>query len=148
MSSLEFRLKKIDETRNYLSDEIDHKDLMSEKYKKTCKYLNYVEHVFILVSAVNGCVSVSVFAPLVCVAVGITSSSVGLKICAITTGLKKYNSIIKKEKKKNDKIMLLDATEVLISKSLIDSYINHDEFVSVNNVLKEYNEMKEETKKS
>ena len=148
MSSLELRLKKIDETRNYLSDEIDHKDLMSEKYKKTCKYLNYVEHVFILVSAVNGCVSVSVFAPLVCVAVGITSSSVGLKICAITTGLKKYNSIIKKEKKKNDKIMLLDATEVLISKSLIDSYINHDEFVSVNNVLKEYNEMKEETKKS
>ena len=147
MSSLEFRLKKIDETRNYLSDEIDHKDLMSEKYKKTCKYLNYVEHVFILVSAVNGGVSVSVFASLVCVAVGITSSSVGLKICAITTGLKKYNSIIKKEKKKNDKIMLLDATEVLISKSLIDSYINHDEFVSVNNVLKEYNEMKEETKK-
>ena len=37
-------------------------------------------------------------------------------------------------------------TEVLISKALIDAYINHDKFVLVNNVLREYNEMKEEIK--
>ena len=36
--------------------------------------------------------------------------------------------------------------EVQISKTLIDSYISHGEFVSVNNVLREYNEMKEEKK--
>ena len=35
-----FRLRKIDETKNYLLDEIKHDDLMSEKYKETCKYLN------------------------------------------------------------------------------------------------------------
>ena len=34
--------------------------------------------------------------------------------------------------------------EVLISKSLIDSYISHGEFASVNNVLKENNEIKKE----
>ena len=33
--------------------------------------------------------------------------------------------------------------EVLISKALIDSVISYDEFVLINNVLKEYNEMKE-----
>ena len=54
-------------------------------------------------------------------------------------------------KKKHDKIVLLgkdklNTTEVLISKNLIDSYINYDEFVSVNNVLKEYNKIKEEIK--
>ena len=48
--SLEFRLRKIDDTRNYLLDEIKYNDLMSEKYKKTYKYLNYVEHLLILVS--------------------------------------------------------------------------------------------------
>ena len=32
----------------------------------------------------------------------------------------------------------LDTIEVLISKALMDSYINYDEFVSVNNVLREY----------
>ena len=62
MSNFEFRLRKIDETRNYLLDEIKHNDLMSKKYKKTCKYLNYVEHLFILVSTVTGCVSISAFA--------------------------------------------------------------------------------------
>ena len=40
----------------------------------------------------------------------------------------------------------LDTIEVLISKALMDSYINYDEFVSVNNVLREYNKMKEEFK--
>ena len=39
----------------------------------------------------------------------------------------------------------LNTIEVLISKALIDSY-GHDKFVSVNNVLREYSEMKEETK--
>ena len=39
----------------------------------------------------------------------------------------------------------LSIIKVLISKALIDSYISHDEFVSVNNVLREYNKMKEET---
>ena len=29
---------------------------MSEKYKGICKYLNYVEHLLILVSTVTGCV--------------------------------------------------------------------------------------------
>ena len=36
--------------------------------------------------------------------------------------------------------------EVLTSKSLIDSYISCDEFVSLNNELREYNEMKKEIK--
>ena len=41
---------------------------------------------------------------------------------------------------------VLNNIEGLISKALIDSYSGHDEFSSVNNVLREYNEMKEEIK--
>ena len=37
----------------------------------------------------------------------------------------------------------LHSIKILISKALIDSYINHDEFISVNNVFKEYSETKE-----
>ena len=37
----------------------------------------------------------------------------------------------------------LHSIKMLISKALIDSYINHDEFISVNNVFKEYSETKE-----
>ena len=61
-----------------------------------------------------------------------------------------YTSIIKKDKKKHDKIVLiaktkLNSIKVLISKALIDSNISHDEFVLINNVLKEYEKMKGET---
>ena len=42
----------------------------------------------------------------------------------------------------------LNTTEVLIIKALIESYISHDELVSPNNILKEYNEIKEEIKNS
>ena len=40
----------------------------------------------------------------------------------------------------------LNTIEVLISKALIDSNISHDKFVSLNNVFREYNEMKNEMK--
>ena len=83
--------------------------------------------------------------------IGITSSAIVLKIGAITAGIKKYKSIMKKKKKKHDKIVLLaksklNRIEVLISKALIDSNISHDEFVLINNVLKEYDKIKEEIK--
>ena len=124
---------------------------MSEKYKKTCKYLNYVENLLVLSSTITGCVPVSAFTLLVAISVGISSFAVGINICAITAGVKKYKSIINKKKKKHDKIVSLgkdklNIIEVLISKSLIDSYISRDEFFSVNNVLREYCEMKKEIK--
>ena len=40
----------------------------------------------------------------------------------------------------------LDTIKVLISKALIDAHIRHDEFVSINKVFRECNEMKEEFK--
>ena len=57
------------------------------------------------------------------------------------------------KKKKHDKIVLqpkskLNSIEILISKALIDSVISHDEYVSINNVLKEYEEIKKEITKS
>ena len=44
---------------------------------------------------------------LVAIPVDITSSALGLKIFAITGGTKNYESIIKKKKKKHDKIVLI-----------------------------------------
>ena len=46
----------------------------------------------------NGCISISAFASLLRISVGITSSAVGLKMCAITAGTIKYKSIMKEKK--------------------------------------------------
>ena len=72
---------------------------MCKKHKKICTILNYTEHFLILASAITGCVSISAFASSVVVSIGILSSAVGLKICAITAAIKKYQSIIKKKKR-------------------------------------------------
>ena len=53
---------------------------MSEKHEKVWRTLNYFEHFLIFISVVRGCVSVSAFASLVGVPVGIASSAVGIKL--------------------------------------------------------------------
>ena len=60
-------------------------------------------------------------------------------------------SIIKKTKKEHDKRVSLtksklESIEVLISKALFGSDISPGKLALINNVLKEYNEMKEEIK--
>ena len=39
-----FRLKKIDEIRNYLNEERNQNKLMGKKHKKVCRGLNYIDH--------------------------------------------------------------------------------------------------------
>ena len=82
------------------------------------------------------------FSSLLGIVVEFTSSPIGLKICPVTAGIKKCKSIIHIKKKKHDKIVLLskcklNSIEVLIYNDLIHSNVNHDEFISINNVLKE-----------
>ena len=72
--------------------------------------------------------------------IGITSSAIGLKICLATAEIKKKKSIIKKRKKKHDEMVLLAEYKL----TSID--VSHDGFVLVNNVLKEYDNTKEEIK--
>ena len=146
--SQEFRLKNIDEIRNYLIEEINQNEFMTRKHKKVCRVLNYIDHSLIAISLITGGVSISVFASLVVIPIGITNSAIGLKICVITTGIKKDKSIITKKRTKHDKIVLLaksklNSIEVLISKALINSNISHEEFVLINN-LKEFCDLKEE----
>ena len=115
--------------------------------------MNYIKHLLILISTVTGCVSISAFASLVDIYIGIISSAKGWKIYVAIAGIKKYKSIIKKKNKKHDKILLLaksklDTVKVLISKALFDSNINHDELVLINNVPKTFDDMLEEIKSS
>ena len=90
-------MKDIDETKNYLIEETNRNELISKKNKKVCTNLNYIERFLILASAFTRCVSIPALSSLVDIPVGITSSAIGLKICAITSGIKKYKSIIKKK---------------------------------------------------
>ena len=106
--SQEFRLKKIDNGRNYFLEEIEKNELMSRKRKKVCATLNYIEHFLILASTITGCNSSSVFPSLVSIHIEITSSAVELKMCAVAVSIKKCKSTSKEKTKKHEKIVLLE----------------------------------------
>ena len=63
---------------------------MSKRHKKVCITLNYIEHFLVLASTTTGCISISAFASLLDIPIGIASSAIGFKIRVITAGIKKY----------------------------------------------------------
>ena len=87
---------------------------MSNKHNSTV--LNYIDHLLIVISTVTGCVSTSTFVSLVGIPIRTTSTSIELKICAKTAGIKRYKSIIYEKKKKHDE-------KVLLAKSTLNSII-------------------------
>ena len=77
--SQEFRSKNIDGTRGYLIEEINRNELMSKKHKKVSITLNCIEQFLILACTTTGCISISAFASLVGISIGVTSSVIRLK---------------------------------------------------------------------
>ena len=101
-------------------------ELMSRKHKKVCTTLNYIQHFLISASAIT-----HVFKFMLLLLYSYTNYEFynRIKICAIAAGIKKDKSIIKKKKKKHNKIEFLprsklNSIEVLISKALINSNIS------------------------
>ena len=74
--SQEFRLKNIQEIRNYFIEEISKNKSIKKRHKKVCRVLNYIECLLVLVVRVSGCVFISAFTSLFGIHVGITSSAV------------------------------------------------------------------------
>ena len=85
---------------------------MSEKHKQVCGTLNYYEHFLVFVSVIRSYTSISAFASLAGVSVGIVSPTTGIKICAITTAIKKCKSVNKKKRKNQDKIVFLAKNQI------------------------------------
>ena len=87
---------------------------MSNKHNSTV--LNYTDHLLIVISTITGCVSISTFVSLVGIPIRTRSTSIELKICAKTAGIKRYKSIIYEKKKKHGE-------KVLLAKSTLNSII-------------------------
>ena len=100
--SQESRLKIINETINCFFKEIEQNELMSKKHKKICTTLTYIEHFLILGCTITGFVSVIAF--LLGIPIGITNPAL--------QELKKYKSMIKKKKRKHDKIVFLTKSKL------------------------------------
>ena len=85
--------------KDYFLEKIEQNELMSKKYKKVCTTLSHIEHFVILASIITGCISISAFASLLGLPIGITSSAIELKTCAILQELKGISQQLRKTKR-------------------------------------------------
>ena len=73
--------------KNYLIEEINQNELISEKHKMICTTLNYIEHFLVVASTITGYVSISAFASLIGITMQIESSVIKINICTKTPGI-------------------------------------------------------------
>ena len=66
---------------------------MSGKHERACQYSNYVEHLSIIASTVTSRVSISAFASLFCVPVGMSPEARFKKCVKLLQELKRINQL-------------------------------------------------------
>ena len=142
-----FQLDQIIDIENYFHQDIDQKKLCCKKLGKFATALDYIDKVFIVLSATSGRVCIILSASVVGAPIGIAGASFTL-ILSLATGItKKLLSTIRNKKKKHDRILMmakskLDSIKSLISQALNDMEISHEEFVTILKEKDEYVKMK------
>ena len=146
-----YRLDEINKIRDYFNNKMkDRKDII----KKLNKYLvsfDYLDKIFIALSASFGTLSIASYASVVGIPAGIAGSSLTL-IFTIGTGISKsLLNVTKKRKKKHNEIIVLaknklNMIDTLLSSALNDSEISHEEFTNIINEANIYENIKENIK--
>ena len=122
--------------------------------KKLNKYLvsfDYLDKIFITLSASFGTLNIASYASVVGIPAGITGASLTL-VFTIGTGVSKsLLKLTKKRKKKHNKISVLaknklNTIDTLLSSALNDSEISHEEFSNIISEPNIYENMKENIK--
>ena len=95
-----FRLYELKKIENYFINEINERKLCSKKLSKYVTIFDYIDKIFIVLSATTGGVSIISFTSITGAPVGIASASLTL-IFSLTTGIvKKLLNITRKKKEK------------------------------------------------
>ena len=108
--------------------------LCSKKLSKYVSAFDYIDKILIVLSATSSGFCIISSASVVGAPVGIASASFTLGFSLTTGIIIKLLSITRKKKKKHDKIFMLakgklDSIENLVSQSLIDMVISHEELM-------------------
>ena len=136
-----YRLDEINKIRDYFNNEIKERKNVIKKLNKYLVSFDYLDKIFITLSASFGVLSIASYASVVGTPAGIAGSSLTL-IFTIGTGISKsLLKVTRKIKKKHNKIIALaknklNTIDTLLSRVLNDSKISHEEF---NNIITEAN---------
>ena len=121
---------------------------MSKRLSKYIASFDYFDKSLIVLSVTTGSISIASFATVIGAPVGMMSASCSLAF-SITTGfVKKFLKTIRNKKKKHNKIVMLarsklNSVESKISEALINNEISRENFMTIINKEKKYQELKE-----
>ena len=145
-----YRLNEINKIKDYFNNETKERKEI-KKLNKCLVSFDYLDKIFIALSASFGTLSIASYASVVGTPAGIAGSSVTL-IFTIGTGISKsLLNVTKKRKKKHNKIIVLaknklNMIDTLLSSALNDSEISHEEFTNIINEANIYENIKENIK--
>ena len=134
----QFRLKKINEVKDYFVAEIKERQLMSKRLSKYIASFEYFDKSLIISSVTTGSISVASFATVTGAPVGIVSESFSLAFFIFTGIVKKLLKTTRNKKKKHNKIFMLtrsklNSIESKIFEALINNEISHEDFMTTIN---------------
>ena len=144
----QFRLNKINETKDYFLAEIRERELISKNISKYIASLDYFDKSLNVLSILSGSISIASFATVIGAPAGIIGASCGLTF-SITSGfIKKFLKTIRNKKKKHNKIVMLARSKLnsiksKISEPLTNNEISYESFMTILNEEKKYRELKE-----
>ena len=131
-----YRLDEINKTKYYFNNEINERKDIIKKLNKYMVSFDYLDKIFIALSASFGTLSIASHATVIGIPVGIAGASLTL-IFTISTGVNKsLLRVTKKRKEKHNKIIALaksrlSTIDTVLSSALNDSKISHEEFTNI-----------------
>ena len=126
-----YRLDEINKIKKYFNNEIKERKDIIKKLNKYLVSFDYLDKIFITLSASFGTLSIASYASVVGIPAGITGASLTL-VFTIGIGISKsFLKLTKKRKKKHNKIIVLaksklNTIDTLLSRALNDSEISHE----------------------
>ena len=146
-----YRLDEINKIIDYFNNEIKERKDVIKKLNKYLVSFDYLDKIFIALSASFGTLSIASYASVVGTPAGIAGSSLTL-IFTIGTGISKsLLKVTKKRKNNHNKIIALaknklNTIDTLLSSALNDSEISHEEFTNIITEINIYENIKENIK--
>ena len=127
-----YRLDEINKIKEYFDNEIKERKDIIKKLNKYVVSFDYLDKIFITLSASFGTLSIASYPAVVGVTVGIAGSSLTL-IFTIGTGVNKsLLQVTKKRKKKHNKIITLAKSKLNTTETLLSSALNDSKIVTKN----------------
>ena len=130
-----YRLDEINKIRDYFNNEIKERKGIIKKLNKYLVSFDYLDKIFMTLSASFGTLSITSYTSVVDIPAGITGASLTL-VFTIGTGISKSLLKLTKTRMKKHKIIVLaknklNTIDTLLSSALNDSEISHDEFSNI-----------------